>query len=108
MTIERRCLAEGTYVTTSYPWGLYSLPGRALCSDGVGRALARISGTADTFFSIPASVKVSGRTVSGYVTFRTRSGSEVATDDDPAILIFVAYQYGRNGHLLPRWGHVTL
>ena len=93
MTIERRCFTEGTYVTTSYPWGLYSLPGRALCSDGVVRALARISGTADTFFSIPASVKVSGRTVSGYVTFQTRSDE----------LIFVAHQYGRNGHLLPRW-----
>ena len=32
---QTRHYADDTYVTTSGPWGLYSLPGRALCSDGV-------------------------------------------------------------------------
>jgi hypothetical protein len=58
--------------------------------------------TADTFFSVPSAVKVNGRTVSGYVTMQCRSGSSVVTDEDPELLIFVAYQYGRNCHLLPR------
>jgi hypothetical protein len=94
MTTERRPYALGTFLTQSFPWGTYSLPGRALCSDGKVRALARIAITADTFFSVPSAVKVAGRTVSGFVT----------TDDDDegnVSVRFIAYSYGRNGHLLP-------
>lgn len=92
--------ANGTSLVQTYPWGLYT-GGRALCSDGKVRALARIAQTADTFFSIPAAVKVNGRTVSGYVTCECLSGSSVPTDDDPIVVRFVAYSYGRNGGLLP-------
>lgn len=98
---ERQDYADGTYLTVGYPWGLYSLPGRVLCSDGKVRALARISETADTFFSVPAAVKVKGRTVSGYVTMETRDGFSTATEEDPVVVKFVAFSYGRNGHLLP-------
>lgn len=57
-----------TYTRQTYPWGLYARNGhRALCSDGQIRAV-EMSPTADTFFSIPARCRVSGRWVSGYVT----------------------------------------
>lgn len=100
MTERRNDYADGTYLVQRYPWGLY-VSGRALCADGKVRALARIAPTADTFFSVPAAVKVNGRTVSGYVTTECLSGSSVPTDDDPLVVRFVAYSYGRNGGLLP-------
>jgi hypothetical protein len=57
--------------------------------------------TADTFFSIPASVTVGGKTVSGYVTVETAAGLTTSTDDDPAVVKFVAAQYGKNAGMLP-------
>jgi hypothetical protein len=64
-----------------------------LCTDGKIRKVKRISSTADTFFSVPASVEVrvhrKRHTVAGYVTM----------DDDG--VRFIAYSYGKNGHLLP-------
>lgn len=57
-----------TYVTQSMPWGLYLRNGhRLLCADGIIRA-ASMAQTADTFFSIPASIRVNGKTVTGYCT----------------------------------------
>jgi len=97
---ERRTYADGTFLVQSFPWGFYH-GGAAICSDGKVRTLKRIARTADTFFSVPASVTVKGKTVSGYVTVECRSGSSVETDEDPAIVRFVAYTYGRNGALLP-------
>lgn len=100
MTTERRDYADGTYLVQSFPWGFYS-SGAAMCSDGKVRTLKRIAQTADTFFSVPASVNVGKRTVSGYVTVECRSGLSTETDDDPAVVKFVAYSYGRNGDALP-------
>lgn len=100
MSTETRSYALGTELRVSYPWGVYR-GGRALCSDGKVRALARISVTADTFFSVPASVKVNGRTVSGYVTVQTVNGFDTAADDDPSVVRFVAYKYGKNADALP-------
>jgi hypothetical protein len=64
------------------------------CADGKWRR-AEIRSWPDTYYSQPASVKVNGKTVSGYVT---GSSSPIAgpTDHD-----FIAYSYGKNGHLLP-------
>lgn len=93
MTTETRKYARGTELVVRYPWGTF-VGGRALCTDGKVRALARIAQTADTFFSIPASVKVNGHTVSGFVTFRGEH------DDEGMHVAFVAYAYGKNGHLL--------
>lgn len=90
MATEARNHGEGTYLVQSYPWGIYR-GGAALCSDGKVRKLARISQTADTFFSIPASVRVDGKTVSGYVTI----------NDD--VVQFRQYSYGKNAGLLPAW-----
>jgi len=66
-----------TYVSQSYPWGLYNRHGhRLLCSDGTIRA-ARLAQTADTFFSIPASINIRWKTVSGYATIEERNGERV-------------------------------
>ena len=75
--------------------------GRAVCSDDKVRTLKRLASTADTFFSVPAAVTVKGKTVSGYVTVQTVEGWSTPTDDDPAVVRFIAYKYGKNGALLP-------
>jgi hypothetical protein len=77
-------------------WGVWQTPWkviRALCSDGKRRT-AWIKSEPDTYFSIPACVKVQGKTVSGFVT-----GCE--TEDYQQDYEFIAYTYGKNGGLLP-------
>jgi hypothetical protein len=86
---ETRNYSNGTSLIVQMPWSVF-VGGHVMCSDGKVRKISRISQTADTFFSIPASVKVKGKTVAGYVTF---------SDDETAT--FVAYTYRKNGHLLP-------
>jgi hypothetical protein len=98
--IETRHYGADTSLTVRFPWSTY-LRGRVLCADGVVRATRRVGPTSDTFFSIPASVAVRGKTVSGYVTVECLSGSSVPTDGDPAVAKFVAYTYGRNADRLP-------
>ena len=89
MATDTRKYGKGTSVTQSFPWGIY-IRAQVLCSDGKVRATSRIAETADTFFSVPASVKVNGKTVAGYLTM----------EDDVAL--FVAYTYGKNGNVLPK------
>jgi hypothetical protein len=100
MSNETVNYAEGTCTVVSRPWGFYR-GARLMCSDGVVRAAKRIAETADTFFSVPASVTVHGKTVSGYATVECVSGSSVWTDDDPPMVKFIAYQYGKNANELP-------
>ena len=58
-----------TGLVTSQPWGIYRRAGsRVLCSDGKIRSLAYLAQTADTFFSVPAAIRVKGKYVTGYVT----------------------------------------
>lgn len=93
----------GTSVSQEFPWGTF-VTATVLCSDGIVRNVSRIANTADTFFSIPAAVKVKGRTVSGYVTMETLTGSSIASptaSDDPTCVKFVAYTYGKNADALP-------
>lgn len=92
--------SRDTYLASSMPFGLY-VDGAAMCSDGKVRKLARISQTADKFFSIPAAVRVRGRYVSGYLSVETEEGWSVETDDDPLIVKFIAYSSGKNSDLLP-------
>lgn len=101
MPTQVRDYAHGTSMTVRYPFGL-NVAARAMCSDGVVRQCARIADTADTFFSIPAAVRVNGKTVSGYLTVETEQGFSTSTAADPAVLKFVAYQYRKNGALLPQ------
>jgi hypothetical protein len=101
MNHDTRSYGAGTSVTQSFPWGMF-VSARVLCTDGVVRTVKRISPTADTCFSIPASVTVKGKTVSGYVTFETMGGSSAETGDDPAVAKFIAYRYGKNfGAIVP-------
>ena len=100
MRVEKREYGYGTFLLQAAPYGFYA-GGRAMCSDGRVRALARIADSADTFFSVPAAVKVKGKTVTGYVTVEAASGSNVDTDNDPAVVKFIANAYGRNGDYLP-------
>lgn len=72
-----------------------------LCSDGKRRT-AVFAAEPDTFFTIPASVRVNGKSVSGFVWH-----DDLIYDDDyqttPGVWKFTAYSYGKNGHLLPEW-----
>lgn len=66
-----------TYVSQTYPWGLFKRHGhRLLCSDGTIRA-ARLAPTPDTFFSIPASINIRRKTVSGYATTEEHNGERI-------------------------------
>jgi hypothetical protein len=77
------------------PWlRAYSVQ-HALCSDGK-RRYARITGEADTYFSIPASVNVLGKTVSGYITARE-------CEDGSQDYEFRPFAYGKNAAMLPEW-----
>lgn len=100
-TIETREYAQGTSVTQEFPWGFY-IRARVMCPDGIVRATARIAMTADTFFSVPCAVNVRKggpiHKVSGYLTIEAVSGSSVVTDDDPAIVKFIPYTYGKNAN----------
>jgi hypothetical protein len=70
------------------PWSQLVAIRGAVCSDGKAR-VARV-GNPDTHFSAPASVKVRGRTVTGFVT----------CDNDG--YRFTANTFGKNAALLPR------
>lgn len=57
-----------THVKRTYPWGLYARNGhKALFSDGRIRAV-EMAQTADTFFSVPATARINGKLITGYVT----------------------------------------
>lgn len=80
-------------------YGGYEVPVKAvgvLCSDGKRRT-ARITGEADTYFSIPAAVTVKGKTVSGFVTGFTHHNAPDYTDD----LEFISIENRKNTALLP-------
>jgi hypothetical protein len=59
---------------------------------------ARLGSTADTFYSVPATVTVKGRTVSGFLTF---TGNSLDRPADPMVVKFIANAYGRNADALP-------
>lgn len=128
---NRREYAQGTFLEMAPgPFACGYVKGRALCSDGKVRAVRFVhGGVPDTFFSIPASVKVreprgdyyslpesvqarrasgnlrvQSRWVSGYVTTETLQGFTTHdTEDDPVVVKFIAYKYGKNHDLLPLW-----
>jgi hypothetical protein len=98
MAIERRNYASGTYLEVTYPWGVY-VGGAALCPDGIVRRLKRIARTADTLFSIPASVTFKGKTIAGYVTFENDIGTSTEDKEHPHYVSFRPYTYRQNGSL---------
>ena len=61
------------------PWGLFRRSGhRLLCADGIIRA-AELAQCADTYFSIPASIRIRGKRVTGYATSDESEGVRVYT-----------------------------
>jgi len=68
-----------TSLSTTQPWGLFRRCGhRLLCADGVIRS-AELAQCADTFFSIPASIRIRGKRVTGYATSDESNGVCVYT-----------------------------
>lgn len=63
-----------------------------LCPDGKRRTV-HTTGEADTFFSIPASVKVKGKTVTGYITTYSADGLTSSACEGWE---FRANKYGKN------------
>lgn len=93
MSIYRRDGANGTSVVQSAPWGWY-VKARLMCPDGKVRSTNRLSITADTFFSVPASipVRVNGKniSVSGYMT------TEDPEHTGEVTYKFIPFKYGKN------------
>lgn len=80
-------------LVTYGPWHIPVCVKHALCADGKRRYAKITSPEPDTFFSIPASVHVQGKTITGYITGRE-------TDGDPDYE-FRAVRTGKNYALLP-------
>ena len=95
----RKHFGYGTYLDLD-PVYHNTYGGAALCSDNKVRKLKRV-GVPDTFFSMPASVRVKGKTVSGYITTDTRDGFSTESPTDLMMVRFRAYNYGKNAYLLP-------
>jgi hypothetical protein len=79
-----------------------------LCEDGKQRTAQCSNRGADTFFSIPARIKVKGKTVSGYVTRETLQGFSTETPNDPAVWKFIAYLYGKNARLVKQGSKINV
>ena len=96
-----------TNVTTHYPWGLMAAKGtRLLCSDGVIRAPHRLASTADTFFSVPAAMRIRGKYITGYMT----TEEALLTERKPLgglageyCRAYVFRQHTGQGETLPEW-----
>lgn len=66
-----------TKINFTYPWGLIRKNGnRLLCADNIVRA-AELAKCADTFFSIPASIRIKGKRIRGYATCDDRNGERI-------------------------------
>lgn len=79
------------------PWGEQrGTQYRALCADGIVRT-ATATAEADTFYTVPARVKVRGITVTGHVF--ARPGYEVEDNGGP-VYAFSAYSYRKNAAVI--------
>lgn len=96
--MTHRSYAMRTWLTWAGLWERM-VAGAAMCPDGKVRRLTRI-GEPDTWFSRPASVRVGGTTVSGYIVVESRDGYDTPTDDDPAVVKFRPYLYRRNWRMV--------
>lgn len=79
------------------PWQIPHRRGsRVLCSDGKIRSLSRVAICADTYFSLPAGIKVKGKYVRGYVTTEEEGNA-------PYRCAYSFRQYNGHGSALPDW-----
>jgi hypothetical protein len=79
------------------PWDIPYKAERVLCGDGVRRTV-RVR-EPDTYFSLPGTVKVRGKSVSGFVSFSKYVDEE--RGDEVSVLTFTPYKYGKNADVLP-------
>lgn len=91
---EQKNAAGQSVWFTPFPFRSLARVDRVRCADGKDRT-AWISGGADTFFSVPARVYVSGKTVTGFVWLR---GEEWA---------FTPNAWRKNASLLPKWSDAS-
>ena len=84
--------SNGTSVTYRMPWGVY-VSAMVLCPDGKVRKTKRIAQTADTFFSVPCSVRAYGKTVAGYLTTNYLNTDNNSTE---TVVRFIPYEYRKN------------
>src|SRR6478735_4937058 len=95
-----------TGLVSTQPWGLYRKAGsRVLCSDGKIRALAYLAQTADTFFSVPAAVRVKGKYVTGYVTTEEASPESQGYKVRRVATSFRQHD-GQAEGMLPAWSEI--
>ncbi len=80
-------------IVTTGLWQVFHHAEHVLCADGK-RRYATLAPEADTWFSVPASVKVHGKTVRGYICAVTFH------EDDMA---FHPYLYCKNAKELPEY-----
>ena len=94
-----------TNINSTQPWGLITRRGtRLLCADGKIRSVSHIASTPDTFFSIPASVRVNGKTVTGYATTEEQTWIKGVNEKEfKCAFVFRKHTNGKNQHLLPQW-----
>jgi hypothetical protein len=84
-----------TFVKQTGPWGLFARCGhRLMCSDGKIRA-AELASSGDTFFSVPARIRINGKTITGYYT--------VDTDSNWSKKSHVFRHHTVHNELLPTW-----
>lgn len=84
-----------TKIICTHPFGLFARSGhRLLCADGKVRA-AELAQTADTWFSIPAQVRVKSQSVSGYATTEENS--------DGSVMVNTFRHHDAHAGLLPKW-----
>jgi len=96
-TVSKSPAAGRTFLRVSMPWGLNRRCGhRVLFSDGVIRAV-ECAQTADTFFSIPATARIRGHRITGYVT------SDERESDGARVLSFRPHDGQEALHGLPAW-----
>lgn len=97
--IHTRLYDMKTWLRMSYPLGLY-IKAAALCPDGKVRKTKWISSTADTFFSIPCSIKFRGKSVSGYISVDEIESSKVVK--------FIPYKNRKNSNIFEESPQLSL
>jgi hypothetical protein len=85
----------GTWIEQNFPFGLF-VRASVLCPDGKVRLTKRISQTADTYFSVPCSIRFKGKTVAGYMKME---------EDHVA---FVPYKNRKNGNIFAQAAQLDL
>lgn len=101
--------SQKTFTKQILPWGLYNRTGhRLLCSDGEIRA-AELAPTANTFFSVPASIRINGKRISGYMTAEEQRWIQGEKEREPFLTCysFRHHTEQKNPHNLPAWGELS-